>query len=112
MQAYCVVCRQPSKTRYYTQYLTSLFIIYNIFIFQYLPSICPDICISKHGARSEKLQGIAETILFRSLYFNTVKVAPSICISFNCVERDPNERDNTVEVPLANTVHLFLTVAK
>ena len=49
------------------------------------------------GAASEKLQGIAETILFRSLYFkfNTANAAPSFLISISMVLRErPKWKDN------------------
>ena len=51
------------------------------------------------------LQGIAETILFRSLYFNTVNAAPTFLHTDflqRCGERDQMKKDNTVEVPLTS----------
>ena len=90
------------------------------------PSISPKLTalhISKHAARNDILlvcvflgaEGVVQLelpgcwesqrkICFRSLYFNTVNAALSfrIWISFIGLERDPNEEDNTVEVPLTN----------
>ena len=65
------------------------------------------VCISpgEGGACSKELQGIGETILFRSLYFRTVTQLQVFAHRFPSTvllerEIDPNAKDNTVEVPL------------